>query len=361
MAIYKQYIKVLFIDATCSSIIYSLINFPCFSRRTVTHTEEEEEWVPENRTLDSTDDEGSVKKKPKHGTRKQKRDTEKEKLRLKKYRAEMTDEKRERCRELARKRMKKLRQKRKEDGIVVERSGSEMLKLREQWRMEKRKQRLKHGKRTPELKAKEATKKLQRQIDKLSPIAFAYVIKNTTPRKLRFLKKTGITSSPNTKRKTRMARKTVWKLKQQMSSLRNVKNKKSRDKLRILASVCAQNYVLNSRTFKKYTQMSTEDELQRKTRCDSLPDSLKKEIEEFYKDMSRALPDKRRAGKSVLTDTLKHLHKEYAGSRKKKVCLSTFTRLKPKQILTVDHTAFQGCLCEYCLNADYAVSILTIL
>ena len=114
---------------------------------------------------------------------------------------------------------------------------------------------------------------------------------------------------------------------------------------------------LRTRTFDQYSK-TNEDAYRVNKRKDALAEKTKQRINTFYEDSSIHLPLRRQAGRKLLMDTTERLHRSFSENvpDDDKISLSTFRKHRPKEYLTVNKTKFIGCLCEYCINMDYAVS-----
>ena len=269
------------------------------------------------------------------------------------YRRRMSDEKKELIREQSKLRMRRYRAKQKNLPKRVP-TPHELKKRRARWREAKRRQR---ERLTPEVKEKQELNALQRRVNKLTPSLFAEVLLQTTPRKKDYLKSLGIYNSPNTKKANRISRRLVTSFKNHASVLKTKRDNKSRRKLKNLVK-CASGmnvFGLKWKTFKQYSII--DEDVERSERSDALSEQVRVVIHNFFKDHSRPLPNARQAGKAVLTDTTKRLHREWLDDKSKpRISLSKFKKMRPQNVLTVDRTKFMGCLCEYCLNMDYLVS-----
>jgi hypothetical protein len=303
--------------------------------------------------------------KSKTGKTKRVRNKEKDRERYRNYRARMTDEQQEDYAEKARVRMQKYRDEHKNSGKKP--SPAEKKKMRKKWKLAKRKQRENI---TLEKKAETDRRSLQRKVNSLSPQQFETLLQHTTPRKQQYLKRRGILNSPATAKRLRINTDIAVAFKQGLRDLQEMRSSEARAKCRFLGTVArrAKNASkvqaeLNIcfRSWRKIGMVSEEASLvelqSRKQRSDVLNNELKTKVKDFFAGHSFALPSKRYASKSVLTDTTKRIHKDFLEEHKElAISFSAFKKLRPKEMLTVNKMAFIGCVCEYCINVEYAVS-----
>jgi hypothetical protein len=300
-----------------------------------------------------------------HNAQQRRISTERDRARYKTYRENMSAEKKAEYREKARLRMQRYRVEHKPEKKP---SPAEKKKLRKKWRLAKRRQR--EGM-TPTKKAESEKRSLQRKLNALSPSVLEQLLQNTTPRKQKYLKNRCILNSPTTAKRLRVNTDIAEAFKAGLRHLQDMRNSEARAKMNFLGSVARQSKSVSRvqeelnicfRSWRKYGMVSEEAsllELQaRKQRSDGLKDELKKKVIDFFAGHSFALPSKRYAAKSVLTDTTKCLHKEFTEAYKElEISFSAFKKLRPTHMLTVDKMKFIGCVCEYCINVEYAVSI----
>jgi len=111
----------------------------------------------------------------------------------------------------------------------------------------------------------------------------------------------------------------------------------------------------------KYTLL--DDETQKK-RSDSTPVDVQLEIEHFYSKNATIINNKNAAMKDVtpkqiLTMTTNKLYAQYATEIRKHVSLSKFRKMRPGFVLTVKNHRFNHCLCEYCVNMEEKLKVIT--
>ena len=240
---------------------------------------------------------------------------------------------------------------------------------RRKWRNAKRKQRagVSH-----QAKQEREINDLKRRLKKLSPQDFADMVETSTPKKKHELARRGIEVGLNIHQRERLhAAKTLYDtFRNQVKKLKVKRDQTSRLKLKILtahlhmstkASTTRLRLGLKWKSLQKYSMISEESEMselaQRKKRCDAFTDKERNDVANFFEENATPLPLKKQAQNKVLTDSTKVLHSDYLKKNPKaRMSLSSFQRLRPSGILTVDRSKFVSCLCEYCLNLDYKVS-----
>ncbi|XP_064649611.1 uncharacterized protein LOC135501423 [Lineus longissimus] len=90
----------------------------------------------------------------------------------------------------------------------------------------------------------------------------------------------------------------------------------------------------------------------------SLSDSLKGTIQEFYEENATVLPCQKRITKKLkkarsgLSFTTHRLHQKFVKQTGKKVGITSFRKLRPKHTLCRDKVKYNQCLCERCQNCD---------
>lgn len=280
----------------------------------------------------------------------------------------MTAEAKKKYNESARKRMQNLRERMKTLPKPVLSDG-ELATKRTKWRNSKRAQRTKE---TPEQKAATAKRSLIRKISDLSPAEFASIVQAATPKKKAEMTMRGFITSPKEIKKTKVQKHMAEDLRKQLHSLSENKDRDSLTQKKVLSAHLAKSAMQSSiryelgikwETWKKYSSIDEEDSTiqslgRREKRSDAFsPDDLE-EIEAFYKEKSTAIPLKRYANKSVLTDSTKTIHKEFISQKKFPVSLTHFRKLRPKCVYTADRNKFNSCICDYCLNVDYKVIMI---
>jgi hypothetical protein len=151
-----------------------------------------------------------------------------------------------------------------------------------------------------------------------------------------------------------------------------MKDSESMAKARVLGTVAAktknasrarEELNVTFRTWRKFSMLKDEASLvdlqSRKKRSDCLSSTLTRTVHNFFAGHSFPLPSKRYASRSVLTDTTKCLHKSFLAENEELcVSFSAFKKLRPAEMMTVDKMKFVGCVCEYCINVEYAVSLI---
>ena len=282
------------------------------------------------------------------------KDREKKKL----YRKMMSEEKRRQYNEAAKERMKTYREAQKIKRKKM--TTSQKQQERRRWREAKRRQR---AAMTPEMKKQSEMRQLKKRLKKLSPTEFADIFDVATPRKQRELAKRGVETSGQHKRSSVRAKNLYSKFQKQVNTLKGKRDHSSRMKLKILVSHMYNervNLKVCWRTLQKYSMINEEIEIEelerRKSKSDALSPDVQKKARDFYKDNATSVPLKRFAQRQVLSDSTKLLHSKFLAENKgTSVSLSSFRRLRPSGVLTVDKNKFISCLCEYCLNVDYKV------
>jgi hypothetical protein len=283
----------------------------------------------------------------------------------------MTDVQKDHYRAQARARMRRYRERKKEVTVQKHFSPGEKKKLRAQWRDAKRRQR---ASMTAERKNELSKLNLQRKLNALTPEEFQEIVLATTPRKMAHLKKQHLLNSPKTVKRMKVSRSLADSFESGLAALKNKKDNDSRAKRKILGAIgqkaakaCEASKIraylnVRSETWQMFGSVSEEATLldlkSRKERSDTLRIELKTQVFKFYSTKSIPLPDKRHAEKSVLTDTTGRLHRDFiAENQGDSISLASFKKLRPEHIMTADKTKFVGCVCEYCLNVDYVVSM----
>ena len=295
-----------------------------------------------------------------------------DKCRKQLYRDNMSPDEKKKYRHKAAMRMRELREKRKIEGYAKpELTKSEKHKQRCIWKKQKREQR---SKMTEEMKAEKKKKALVKKVKSLSASDFAELLSQAaTPRKKKEMESRGYNvCSPKLAEKTKIAFQLSENVKGTVALLKKKRDKLSRGKLKVIASCVARKknninsvklrreLMMKWHTWRKYSTLDVEstwdDIMARRKRSDTTNDDKIAQVETFYKETSTPMPLQRMAGKFVLTGSLKNVHKEYLERNTSTMSLSTFQRLRPKEILTADMNKFSCCVCEYCLNIVYKVS-----
>lgn len=309
------------------------------------------------------------KQNEKHQSEKEEQKTEekklKDKFRKQRKRKQMTDEEREHYNSKAKLRMRKYRTQ-QQNRPKPQRSPAEIEKIRKKWRNQKRKERKAA---TPEMKEFKSKQALINKLRALRPRDFAELICSaSTPKKKREMRRS-MGQSPASPR-TRSNQQIAFLVKQNVLKFKQKKDAVSRSKLKVLTSCflagatkstkIREELQMKWQTWTKYSQISDETtflELAcRKKRCDAIKSSTINRVVQHYKDCSNASPLKRMSGKSILTDTTRRVHTSFTETYpKENISITTFRRMRPPEILTVDHNTFIGCVCEYCLNIHYKV------
>ena len=328
--------------------------------------ESDSEWLMSDTGEDESDTEVKQPKTPKPRVRNKARDRDRSRT----YRATMSEDQKLRYKEKAKMRMRKYRLKHKESGQKP--SPSVQRKLRVKWRNAKRHQR---EKMTPDMKAEAAKRNLQRRIDMLSPKDFEQVLLSTTPRKRQYLKRRFIVNSPKTAKRLRVNTSIAEAFKSGLHDLRTMQDTESRAKKKLLGAIARKSrhaskvqkeLNISYKSWRQYSKIGDQTswvELQaRKQRSDCLNEDTKSKVQDFFDSHSFAIPSKKHASKSVLTDTTKRLYKDFQAENSEShlIGLTSFKNLRPAHMLTVDKMKFIGCVCEYCINLDYMVSPLVL-
>lgn len=183
------------------------------------------DWVDSDQESDQESESESELKSKKTNKREKWKASAKEKS--KKYRENQTPAQRERNNEMARLRMKKLRERKK---LFPKRklTASEIARQRKKWREEKRKQR---SRITPDLKKHQEMEGLKRKLKMLSPDEFSSMVQQSiTPRKKKYMVKRGIYNSPSTRRKLDQMKGVVGCFKEQVKELAQKTDKLNRIK-----------------------------------------------------------------------------------------------------------------------------------
>ena len=199
--------------------------------------------------------------------------------------------------------------------------------------------------------------------------------KNVTPRKRKLLQERG---RPSPKRRKMMMesfgvmkKSTCWPSSTQKLSERARKNRKqimckiakSLKQKRLLRAFHRQSKGIswNYLTACANIDMNDSDCDLRKKRNDALTEEEIKDVKDFYilphistTLASRKTVNKALEQKNVMNMSLDDAHKEYSNrDDTKKISVSKFMKLRPKNVLTVSRAKFRGCLCEYCTNIDF--------
>ena len=217
-------------------------------------------------------------------------------------------------------------------------TNEEIQKDRQMWAEAKRRQRAKE---TPEIRKEKKISGLINQINKLNRDDFEEVMRKTlTPKKRKIVHALGLSykempsaESRAVELKSAMKGEKKWK----KALLKNLAKKKNSARFRIALGVC----------WRTWYRMTKEDK-------SAIPSAQYLRCIKFYRDVSIPVPGTRQAGKSVLPDTIRHLHRTYQQDNPS-ISLSKFAALRPADVLTVDKTRLVGCVCEYCVNLSYKV------
>ena len=191
-----------------------------------------------------------------------------------------------------------------------------------------------------------------------------HVMKHTkkSPRKVQLLHHSAHTSKFATPdQKIKMGRLQSGKLPSTVRKIAVLKSKKKHIKAMQLISELRSDYTVqeisrNTGHDVKYLyrlfspqKKRTQDDYTRK-----LTDIMRDEVKRVYHDeeISYCLPDVRFANYRFMSMTLKEAYQLYLRKcqTKRKVAESTFAALKPKNIRTIQETPLRGCKCEYCQN-----------
>ena len=187
-------------------------------------------------------------------------------------------------------------------------------------------------------------------------------LEQATPRKRRALKKHSVFFGKKLLLKHRRRKFVCARLRNEMIRLKYCKKKAEREKLKVLISTVAgrkyadlqlcKAFKQKWNTWVKYSDCSGTLQVPRKTSIDHLA------IKEMYVKMATPLAQKNSVAKdgtqkAILNTSIRKIHQQF--SMKNKVSLSSFVKLRPKHILTVDKHKFSSCLCEVCLNVSNQV------
>ncbi|XP_069137185.1 uncharacterized protein [Argopecten irradians] len=309
-------------------------------------------------------------------------------------RSQLSSDQKKKNAESSKIRMRKMRERKKLEGEMPTsqvKTRREREKLRSEWRSAKQKQR---SKMTPQAKRRDLERrrekyrmlKLQTTIkhsastaatpDKDNPATFADKIEsdiqNATPRKRDVLKHRGILNSPKTKESNRVNTRIVRNLTSSLKKMKRDQTSKGRMKYRWVVKSIADKYTKDHKMrlaldigwhfWRSASLLDEESPCEREGAKESA--ERKKSVRDFYLEESTTLPGKRTVNaktlvqKVILNKTTAKLHKEFMESKGKKVSLSTFQKLRPKQCLTVSKIKFNSCLCEYCANVELKLSVL---
>ena len=334
---------------------------PSFCFRESPHEEphEEPEWQPvtPDDTSDDSSDSSDKRKSRKRKTPSKDDAAERKRLSAKRFRQSMSPEQRIQYNEKSRLRMQRYRDRNKMQP-KPKLTSREQNALRKKWREAKRSQR---DRMSEEDKKKLAIKRAVMTLTKLQPEIFKETIETClTPKKKAVLESIGIYHTPKSRQKMQDAVDLVNHVRKQLKYNGHKDKKTMQMKRNICRFLCQKKRQAQYRVLlgiARSTWSKMHHEMSRKVRSDR-DLSGEKDASEYLIQASTPLPDKRRAGKSVLGDTLKNLHKAFMRKSGKKMCLSKFKSMKPSLVLTVKHNVFVGCICEYCLNLGFLVSVL---
>lgn len=341
--------------------------------------------------------EKNLKRTKWHMTNTKKNDAMKQKV----YRNNMTESQKQSYNEKTKIRMQKYRDRLRQKGHISKEKPStrrQIEKKREYWRKKKQEQRqkmtheqreksnrkrredyqnAKNAKKRLDFETPAATLRVAQERMKLPKKAeiFAETIhsalNNTTPRKKEACRKRGLVFSPKTCEKHRTNVTIIAQLKTNIKELRKKQSKRERTLYqRLVKSLIGkssfESHIRKELDIKwKYWMEISASEIDSIQRSDSLSSDTKQAIDRFYVQESVPLPTKatvsKKTGqqKSILTETIQKAHVRYCKENPtKKISLSQFRKMRPKEVLTVKQHKFSTCLCEYCLNVQYKINTL---
>ena len=263
----------------------------------------------------------------------------------------MTEEKRTKYNEGAKLRMRRYRERKKsQNNNCKMRTRSEKEKLREVWRLAKRRQRekltaqglrrynekrrnwYKKNKAKKALKFESPKKNIESQLDASIHMA--------TPNTKDRLEGKGFILSPRSMKCAATDKKIVLSLKEKLKELKSNRSKIGRQKYQIFVKNIAHKSYKDTQMRKRLeikhhfwewaTNAMFEEEL---PRSDSMDEKLKEKITSYYYNNSDNLPCKstviNQQQKCVLNRTVKDLHKIYLAESGHKVSLNAFRKLRP--------------------------------
>ena len=280
--------------------------------------------------------------------------------RLVRYRKNMSPEQSENYKQKARVRMRKLREQEKKSPRVKTKDDIE--KQRSQWKKYKHTYRSK-------LKGIPSEQKycsdFGKTIRKLTPDQLLHCLEdNLTPTKKEFLVSKGAYVSPSNRKEVKLARTLSDELKRHVKM--NGKNdyESNRKRLSVCHYLAKKHKQASYRRFlnvpvPSWRRMRNED-LKRKERKD-VKIEYNKMAKEFFESVAVPIPGKCKRGRAVLPDTLANLHEQFTKiNPNEKISLTRFRQQRPLEILTYKHAPLVGCVCEYCINIVYLVSVLNV-
>lgn len=184
--------------------------------------------------------------------------------------------------------------------------------------------------------------------------------------------------SPNSKKGLSALKETTTMLKRTMQGLSKQRNAKAMQTKRLMAaSLGVRNKYLNMKQKKECLGFSykglkrvTSGNVNRKRRSDCLSLETINNVDSFFNrcDVSRALPDARSAstkgniviGRMILESTLKTAYDNFLSENPENdLSFSSFKKLKPNNVLTMNKTKREACLCEYCINIDFKLRAIS--
>ena len=314
---------------------------------------------------------------------------EKQRLASARYRKsfQYDEEKKEKYNEQAKLRMRKYRQKRKSQ-IHKRLTRKDRESLRSKWRLAKQKQRanmseqqMKIVNERRRLYRREAIKRklnfesLDQPDSKKRRLRGEELYQNiveATPKTIKTLKNEGLIVTPKSIKQAECDKDLRSNLRQSIAALREKRTKKSRQKQKIIVEAAARKAHRNTmmreslNVHQHFWNWATNCDVEyyASTRCDSLPETEKDSIESFFRSNAEMLPCKRTITKDdiqkvILTKTVKELYHEYCSNQKdRKVSYSQFKKSRPNYCLTVNCHKFAQCLCEFCINVEFALQAL---
>jgi hypothetical protein len=303
---------------------------------------------------------------------------------MRKYREKMSPEDKLHYKAKAKERAKRWRQ-----GIQNIGDQQTSSEKRKRWRLQKREQRKNM---TTEQKNKVMDQRRERYVRKLmsmgklpkkqdmpitiptTPTKYAdlieKLIQDATPRKKIILKRRGLLRDKERDKEREMAKQTLKKIQRRFHALRNSRKNKDRAEMKMLVhlmkpkkkkaiSLIRKNLKVRWATWNRYSSLTWK----RKQRSDKIPHCSKHQIQEFYVRNAVILPYKKTVTKTgqkgILNKCTRVLHKEFSQLLDTpQIALSTFRKLRPHNLLTVDNHKFNQCLCEYCLNIENKIQAI---
>ncbi|WAR08763.1 hypothetical protein MAR_018721, partial [Mya arenaria] len=289
----------------------------------------------------------------------------------KRQRKQMSNEQRNVYNEKCKERMKRYRQMKKEKGVP--------LKRRDYWRSKKKEQRSKwneehqrenNEKRRQRYHESKAKKKLEyprpcipSDTDAKAKEHFIRIPKKAERFAKSVSKLVGNCTPPEQRHNTYA--KIVANVKLQLKALKQSQTVRGRQRYYIITKSLVGKHAVEKKNRQaldlKYSYWTRLCHLQEEPilRITPVSEETKESIKSFYIGESENIPTKRMATKKVMTQTLKSSHGQFlCQNQGANVSLSTFKKVRPRQVLTMDRSKFQSCLCEYCVNVEFKLEAL---